>query len=170
MDNTEPRPLGHYIVVFRDEPISMRIVAVEPAPTDYDDDATLRAEMWVAGLGVYDVRATGERHACNLARLIHDVERIREVRARARRPRRTPPCTPLPTGANSERVRTLVRAMLLAAWHHRPLGYAALTFDQYLQVLRPRTITVLTEHAALCEAGRRQQAVALVVHALDNAA
>nr|WTB35235.1 hypothetical protein OG781_42400 [Streptomyces sp. NBC_00830] len=184
------RPVRSWLVVFHDDPYAMRIVAVHPAPEGDDDNDELRTELLIANLASFYVDAPSAGQARLTARQLHDVERIRTVCARLRADR-TQPRTAAPrtcttprghqaltrasldvalTRAASQRADDIVTTALRAAYRHRPLRESHLTYEQYVDHLTLPAAATLYRHAALVAAGRNEEAVAVLIHALSSAA
>jgi len=180
------RPPRRWIVVFHDDPYAMRIIAVHPAPEDPDE---LRNDLYVHCLSSYDVHATTVMQARRTARDLHDVDRIRSVcaRLRADRPQRRPaPQACAVAGGRqalahasrsvaltrdaAQRADAIVMTALRAGHRHRPLREHHLTFEQYVDHLTVNAAATLYRHAALVAAGRNEEAVAVLIHALGTAA
>ncbi|GHE79928.1 hypothetical protein GCM10014715_39090 [Streptomyces spiralis] len=170
-----------WLVVYTEQPHAMQITAVEPLPDDAD--AELRSELWVNCLSSYVVDAAGAREARRTARQLHDVDRIREVRARqraCRTLRRTHPAV-APHGPAAietasqdlnltHRCRAYASALAVAAltsgYRHRPFEQRDLTFQQYVAELPIALQATLHRYAVLDATGRNDEAVGLLVNTL----
>ncbi|MFD5761999.1 hypothetical protein ACFWIZ_44365 [Streptomyces sp. NPDC127044] len=186
---TTPDPSSsRWIVVFNDEPYAMRIVAVEPTPQDPD----AYGDLYGACLSSYQVEAPTTEEARRTARQLHDVKRIRSVRARqhaCRAQRRSTPAvrhvdqvlavaTHALTGAardldlTGQAIRyadAMATAALRAGYQHRSWRQRELTFEQYVGQLTLTTAATLFQYAALAADDRNDEAVALLVNALAAA-
>jgi len=181
-----------WVVVFNDEPYAMRIVAVEPAPQDPDASAELHSDLYVACLSSYEVEAATTDAARRTARELHDVDRIRSVRARqhaCRAQRRSAPAVrrvdqvlAVATQAlnvaaedlalTSQAVRyadAMATASLRAGFQHRGWRQRELTFEEYVGQLALTAAATLFHYAALAADGRNDEAVALLVNTLAAA-
>lgn len=184
------RPHRRWLVVFHDDPYGMRVIAVHPAPDDSDAYEELRNELYTACLSAYDIHATTTSQARRTARQLHDVDRIRSAcaRLRADHPKRHPnnprTCT-TPRGrqaltyaaqtlaltrAAAQHADNIVMTALRAGYRHRPLRESHLTFEQYVGQLTLAAAATLYQHAALVAAGRNEEAVAVLIHALGGTA
>ncbi|MGW3657161.1 hypothetical protein ACWD6R_16365 [Streptomyces sp. NPDC005151] len=183
------QPRG-WIVVFRNDPYAMRIIAVHRDPEDPDALDELRTEHYIAHLSSYDVDATTAGEARRTARQLYDVERIRTVCARMRADRSqrraaAPRTCTTPRGRQAlahasrevaltrpaaKRADDIVATALRAGYRHRPLRERHLTYEQYVDHLTVNTAATLYRHAALVAAGRNEEAVAVLIHALGSAA
>ncbi|MFD7769894.1 hypothetical protein [Streptomyces sp. NPDC059787] len=174
-------PASRWLVVFNDEPHGMRILAAEPAT-----DAEPRTDLWAHCLSSYEVDAAGPAEARRTARQLHDVERIRNARARQRacRDRRRALPAAAPYGPDAIEMASqdlnlthqcrayadaMAKAALRAGYEHRPYALRDLTFTQYLDRLPAATHTVLHRYAALATTGHEGEAVALLVNTLAAA-
>jgi hypothetical protein len=185
MTITPEKPRRRWLVVFHDNPDAMRILAVVPAPDNPDIYDELRNEMYIECLSSYDIDATTATQARHTARQLHDVDRIRNVCARLRtnRGRHCPaPQTRTAPGGRqaltraaqtlalthpaAQRADDIVMTALRAGYRHRPVSERHLTFEQYVDHLTLPTAATLYQHAALLAAGRDEEAVAVLVHAL----
>ncbi|MGW3246619.1 hypothetical protein [Streptomyces sp. NPDC001070] len=191
MTNLDP-PRGRWIVAFNDEPYGMRIVAVEPAPQDQGACDRLRIDLWVACLSSYEVDAADSQEARRTARQLHDVERIRSIRARrpacpsrrrhATAARHVDQVLAVATQALNSAARDLdltsqavryadamATAALRAGYQHRPWRQRELTFEQYADQLPLTVASTLYRYAALAADDRNDEAVALLVNTLAAA-
>ncbi|WP_330306272.1 MULTISPECIES: hypothetical protein [unclassified Streptomyces] len=186
MSTLDP-PNSRWLVVFNDEPYAMRIVAVEPANGDAFDEQ--RSDPYVSCLSAYEVEAASSEEARRTARQLHDVDRIRSVRARRRACRAQR--RPAPHGRQVFAVagQSLARAAqdldlprrsvryadaiataaLRAGFQHRASRQSELTFEQYADQIPATAAATLYRYAALAVAGRTQEAVATLVNALATA-
>lgn len=187
MTNLGP-PRRRWIVAFNDEPYAMRIVAAEPVPQDPGARDELRVELFISCLSAYEVDAATSQEAKRTARQLHDVDRIRSIRARQVCPSQR---RPAPHGGRlvavagqtlrhaaqdlemaSRAVRradAIATAALRAGFRHRPWRQRELTFEQYADQVPTTAATVLYRYAALTVAGRTEEAVALLVNSLAAA-
>ncbi|MGW1157810.1 hypothetical protein ACWD48_06190 [Streptomyces sp. NPDC002519] len=183
---------SRWIVVFNDSPYAMRIVAVEPLPDDADARDELHSELYVACLTSYEVQAPTTDEARRCARQLHDVDRIRSVRARqhaCRSQRRTAPAARHVdqvldtatralthaaqdldlTGQAIRYADALATSALRAGYQHRAWRQRELAFEQYVGQLALTAAATLFRYAALAADGRNDEAVGLLVNALAAA-
>ncbi|MFD3455806.1 hypothetical protein ACFWVC_26960 [Streptomyces sp. NPDC058691] len=182
-------PRRRWVVAFNDDAYAMRIVAAEPAPQDQGARDDLRIELWAVCLSSYEVDAATGQEARRAARQLHDVDRIRSVRARQQDCRSQG--RPAPRGRrlfgiagqslahaaqDLELTRRAVRradamatAALRAGFQHRTWRQRQLTFEQYADEIPATAAAVLYQYAALVVAGRTEEAVALLVNTLAAA-
>ncbi|MFF4504866.1 hypothetical protein [Streptomyces sp. NPDC001401] len=181
-----------WTVVFNDEPYAMRIVAVEPALEDSGASAEFHSDLYAACLSSYEVEAATTDEARRTARQLHDVDRIRSVRARQHACRAQHPTAPAVrrvdqvlavatqalsaaaqdldlTGQAVRYADAMATAALRAGYQHRAWRQRELSFEQYVGQLALTTAATLFRYSALAADGRNDEAVALLVNALAAA-
>ncbi|WP_324787146.1 hypothetical protein [Streptomyces sp. H51] len=174
---------SRWLVVFTEQPFSLQITDVAPLPENPDAQEDLRTELWANCLSSYTVDAAGPAEARRTARQLHDVDRIRNARARqhACRARRRAFPTAAAHGPDAIEMAAqdvdlthqcrayagrMAAAALQAGYRHRTWPQRDLTFEQYLALLPAAVQTVLHRYAVLAATDRNDEAVALLVNTL----
>ncbi|MGW2700861.1 hypothetical protein [Streptomyces sp. NPDC001340] len=172
-----------WLVAFTEQPFSMQITGVTPVPEDPDAYGELATDLWVNCQSSYAVNAADPADARRTARQLHDVERIRNVRARQRacRARRRAFPAAAPNGpeaiemASQDLILThqcrayagaMAVASLRAGYQHRNWPQRHQTFEQYISELPLTVQALLHRYAVLAATGRNDEAVALLVNTL----
>lgn len=183
------RPRRAWLVIFEDEPTWMRIVAIEPAPSDPDTYAEVDSERDAACLSVFRVDAVSRAEARRCARQLHDVVRIQDVFARRRirdQAHRRQAALGFHdathaqqllnrvamdfalTPAAADRATAIVRRAMRAAYRYRPLNTQHLGFEQFVASLTGHAAATIHRHAAFVATGRNDEAVAALVLGLNG--